>query len=199
MFDEQYKTNTSYWGDEPSSSIRDYAPYFRRDTILDIGAGDGRNTLYLASLGFRVSALDISRTGLQNLMQKAKDGEVEALITPIIADFVQYEPEKSYDNIITNFALHFVGSANIQHVLEKIATATAPGGLAIINDFTPNGPLAKKPENYITPEILQDFYETKSWEIIQNHIYTTKTKALDANGKPFEQESVEFVARKPRS
>jgi len=34
---------------------------------LDLGCGEGRNALYLASLGFKTSASDISQSGIDKL------------------------------------------------------------------------------------------------------------------------------------
>jgi len=36
-------------------------------TALDLGCGEGRNTVYLASLGFKTYAADISESGIANL------------------------------------------------------------------------------------------------------------------------------------
>lgn len=199
MFEKEYAANLSYWGDEPSAIVRDYASRLHRYTVLDIGAGDGRNTLYLASLGFTVSALDISKQGLQNITTKASQRGLEANIDTIHEDITTYELPTKYDNVITNFALHFVGSAAIDQCMQKIADHTHSGGLNIVSDFTRDGPLAESPENYITQDRLHQFYQERSWEILHSMVDPVKTKRLDADGQHLEHDAVVFVARKSRS
>lgn len=41
--------------------------------ILDLGCGTGRNTIYLADKGFKVSACDLSETGLEITKKKAEE------------------------------------------------------------------------------------------------------------------------------
>ncbi len=40
-------------------------------TALDVGMGQGRNALYLASLGWRVTGFDVAKAGLQQAAKKA--------------------------------------------------------------------------------------------------------------------------------
>ena len=200
MFEKEYEANLSYWGDEPSAIVRDYASRFHRDTVLDIGAGDGRNTLYLASLGFHVSALDVSKQGLRNLTNKAAQRELEGNVDTIHESIVDFDPAVKYDNIVTNFALHFVGSGNIDPCLQKMVDLTHLGGLNIISDFTQNGPLAEAAaENYLTQSALHRFYQKRNWEILHSMVDPVKTKRLDTDGQPLEHDALVFVARKPRS
>jgi len=42
-------------------------------TVLDLGCGDGRHSLYAASRGFKVEAIDISDSGIQRLRALAKE------------------------------------------------------------------------------------------------------------------------------
>src|SRR6185437_13606586 len=45
-------------------------------TALDIGSGSGRNTLYLARRGYRVTAVDLSQVGLDLTAQQARAGRL---------------------------------------------------------------------------------------------------------------------------
>jgi cyclopropane fatty-acyl-phospholipid synthase-like methyltransferase len=198
-FEEEYKANKNYWGTEPSKVISDKLGLMQPGTILDIGAGDGRNALYLAAHEFDVTALDISQTGLDNLLGKARNQGVSNKITILCADFLNYTPDTSFDNIITNFTIHFVGEENIEPFLVKMTNFTKPGGVNIIDDFTRNGPLAiTHPENYITEEMLLDFYKKQGWTILSSETRSTKTKAFETPGKPYTHEAIAFVAQKFR-
>lgn len=195
-FEIKYQKDKNFWGSEPSSVVKAQLPHFVKGTVLDVGAGDGRNALFLASQGFDVLALDIAPAGLQNIVDKAANRGLTNRIKTVAANIVNYEPEDSYENVITNFTLHFVGSENIIPVLEKLVRITKPRGINLIDDFTQNGPLAiNSPENFITLSLLKDFYAKKGWEIIYSDTRPAKTKTFESPGKPYIHEAVAFIAR----
>jgi len=61
------------FGDRPSEELKDFilATGLRGDA-LDIGCGDGRDTLFLASAGFSITAIDVSAVALDKLMKLGK-------------------------------------------------------------------------------------------------------------------------------
>lgn len=72
-FEDEYKQDKNYWGVRLSSIIKDQLDLFVHGSVLDVGAGDGRNALFLAKCGFDVTALDIAPTGLLNILEKSKN------------------------------------------------------------------------------------------------------------------------------
>jgi SAM-dependent methyltransferase len=71
-----YKSDNSFFGDDPSNfAIRCYN-YIKENNskkILDLGAGHGRDTLFFASNGIEVDALDYSVTAIKILDKMAKE------------------------------------------------------------------------------------------------------------------------------
>ncbi|PLW74405.1 class I SAM-dependent methyltransferase, partial [Streptomyces sp. DJ] len=63
-WDERYASRELVWGAEPNRwlvrEVEDLAP----GRALDLAAGEGRNALWLADRGWRVTAVDFSRTAL---------------------------------------------------------------------------------------------------------------------------------------
>jgi tellurite methyltransferase len=78
----KYMGNKEYWDDKfanrsdnplsPEISIVENIAYFKKDTILDIACGDGRNTLFLFENGFNVTGVDFSSKALERLEMFAK-------------------------------------------------------------------------------------------------------------------------------
>jgi len=89
------KYETEHLSDEPSSIVKQYFMLAGGKNALDIAAGNGRNTLFLADQGFAVDAVDISDAGLKLFAGK------HANVRPICADLDNFDiaPDQ-YDLII---------------------------------------------------------------------------------------------------
>lgn len=196
-FEREYQSSSNYWGDKPSSVILRSQESLVPGSVLDIGAGDGRNSLYLASQGFTVHALDVSRTGLKNLQKRARSNNLSHAVTTTVADFLTYTPTRTYDNIITNFTIHFIGAHNIQSFVQKMMDTTNPSGVNVIDDFTKNGPINHPPEDFIDQHTIGDMYLSQGWEIISSERRQVQTKKYETPGKPYVHEALGFVAKKP--
>ena len=95
---------------------------------LDIAMGSGRNALYLASLGFRVTGVDVSTVAVELCREKA--ARLGLAVEAIVADLEHYRlPVDTYDLII-NF--HY-----LQRTLAgPIVRALRRGGLLAFESFT---------------------------------------------------------------
>ena len=72
-----FMSQTEMFGVEPSYATRQAAALFReegRKRILELGSGEGRDTLFFLQRGFEVFALDYSTPGLEELRRKAARG-----------------------------------------------------------------------------------------------------------------------------
>ena len=77
------------FGVSPSAAAIRAAEIFNKKditNILELGAGQGRDTLFFAQKGFHIQVLDYSQTGLDNIIKKAKTLGVDKLITGKIHD-----------------------------------------------------------------------------------------------------------------
>ena len=77
------------FGVSPSAAaIKAVDTFNKKDitNILELGAGQGRDTLFFAQKGFHIQVLDYSQTGLDNIIKKAKTLGVDKLITGKIHD-----------------------------------------------------------------------------------------------------------------
>jgi SAM-dependent methyltransferase len=102
---------------------------------LDLAAGAGRHTIWLAERGWRVTAVDFSRAGLA-LARKlsAARGVGEAQVDWVLADLYDYEPERgAYDLALISYLQsgHEVRAA----ALTRAAAALAPGGTVFVVGF----------------------------------------------------------------
>ena len=95
---------------------------------LDIAMGSGRNALYLASLGFRVTGVDVSRVAVQLCRKKAE--RLGLAVETIVANLENYRvPVDTYDLII-NF--HYLQRS----LAGPIVQALKRGGVLVFESFT---------------------------------------------------------------
>ncbi len=74
--------------------------------VLDIGCGQGRNSLYLASLGYDVIAVDVSKHAIIQLNQNVKLLGYD--IEGIVCDIGDYSFSEKYDIIVMSNVLQFI-------------------------------------------------------------------------------------------
>ena len=73
-WEKMYTQNVDMFGKEPSYPARRAAEMFGKvgaKRILELGSGQGRDTLFFARHGFQVYALDYSEEGLDAMQKKA--------------------------------------------------------------------------------------------------------------------------------
>lgn len=73
-WDKTYHEHPALFGEEPSDPARKAVELFqgeRKNKILELGAGQGRDTLFFARNGFQIYALDYSETGVETIREKS--------------------------------------------------------------------------------------------------------------------------------
>jgi SAM-dependent methyltransferase len=98
---------------------------------LDLGAGEGRTTLWLAERGWTVTAVDFSDVAIDRGRQRAEASGVAGAVEWICADLVDFDPIGGpYDLVLLMF-IHL--PARRRRRLLRLAAATlAPGGMVLV-------------------------------------------------------------------
>lgn len=66
-YEDKYSAQEYYWGLEPNGLCYDLMrlkPPVRPYRVLDMGCGEGKDAVFLAKNGYRVSAFDLAESGL---------------------------------------------------------------------------------------------------------------------------------------
>jgi len=77
------------FGEEPSEPARNAVDFFKKNgvnKILELGGGQGRDTIYFARNGFHISVLDYTDAGIEAIKRKAEFLGLSHLITAIRHD-----------------------------------------------------------------------------------------------------------------
>lgn len=195
-WDTLYKTDKNPFGIEPSLLVTKYIGQFPKGKpVLDLGCGSGRNALFVAQNGFKITCVDISSEAIKSLIAKAKELRIESNINAITQDAVEFDDYGEYGAVMCYTALHFLSDENARRTVKNIKEHTINQGLNIIADFAGDGPLKRNNGNFwLKNEELKSLYS--DWEILLYQEELSKTKATDETGKPFMQNIARLVAKK---
>lgn len=142
MWDKLYKKSNCYWGLTPSEKLAQYLSLIPKGKILDIGAGEGRNALFLAKHGFEVLCLDVSKVAAEKCKKLAE--KLNVSVEYEVGDIRKFSSKPcKFSGIICNGVLPFMKKSQSKKVIEKIKEWLIPEGLIFIVVFTTEDPLYK--------------------------------------------------------
>jgi 2-polyprenyl-3-methyl-5-hydroxy-6-metoxy-1,4-benzoquinol methylase len=95
--------------------------------LLDYGCGMGEEAVYLAKLGARVTAIDISEVGIATLQRRAEYHRLDIRAFEMRCDPTSF-PDGSFDRIHGMGILHHVG---IDAALAEVRRLLRPGGIGV--------------------------------------------------------------------
>jgi SAM-dependent methyltransferase len=114
---------------EPNQLLVDTVHGREPGRALDIGIGQGRNALYLASQGWDVTGVDISDEGIAQVNNTAKASGLEAKVHTHVADLQTWDfGENQYDLVV------FLYMGPMPPV-DAIRRALEPGGIVVFEHF----------------------------------------------------------------
>lgn len=137
QYEKLYQSDEYYWGLKPAAFLDDLLAATNRSpcelTVLDIGCGEGKDAVYLAQKGCKVTAFDITKSGIHKTKSLASKNGVE--INAFEADINTFEIAAQYDVIYSTGTIQYLFDDNIPHFFEKIDKLTKIGSIVYFNVF----------------------------------------------------------------
>ncbi|MDD7938811.1 methyltransferase domain-containing protein [Actinomycetospora lutea] len=137
FWDERYGSSEKIWSGEPNAvlvqEVADLAP----GTALDVGSGEGGDAIWLAARGWTVTAIDVSRVGLERVAARAAaEGLGERVATALVDVFA--DPIPGPQDLVTAHFLQLPADVR-PRILSALAGAVAPGGRLLLVGHDPEG------------------------------------------------------------
>lgn len=135
MWDERYAGDDYIFGTEPADFVRRVAPLLPPAArILSLAEGEGRNAVWLAGQGFRMTGIDQSRVGLDKAARLAATRGVG--VDLVQGDVMAWDgSDGPWDAVLCVF-LHFF-SAQRPGLAAALARGLRPGGLFLFHGYGP--------------------------------------------------------------
>jgi len=193
--DENYFTD-KYGMTRTHSEVLNATTVIKPGKTLDLGCGNGRNSLYLAANGFDVTAWDKNPASIANIESiKAKEGI--ANLQTAIKDLNSLSFDGEYDFILSTVVLMFLEAQTIPGLIANMQRCTRAGGYNLIvaamdtDDYpcTVGFPFAFKAGE------LKDYYA--GWELLKYNEDVGELHRTDAQGNRIKLRFATMLARKP--
>ncbi|CAA0131691.1 27-O-demethylrifamycin SV methyltransferase [Mycolicibacterium vanbaalenii] len=170
-WEDRYAERERIWSGRVNPWLAEFAASSTPARALDLGCGEGADTLWLAEHGWDVLGVDISDTALRRAATQA--------VTMGLADRVRFEqrdlsesfPEGAFDLVSAQFLQSMV-HLDRMWIFTAAANAVAPGGVLIIVDHGAAPPWA--PEHFrehVFPsaeEVLQTIeLDERQWDRVR--------------------------------
>ena len=171
FWEQTYRDDSvSTFAKGPTVDVAEYWTVFPAGgTVLDVGCGEGRNSIFLAEKGFVVDAFDISEAGIEKAKKIADAHGIN--VNFMCRDLAKCVFEKYYDVILSHGVLHLCEKADRDAFIEYAQQYTSIGGYNAIGVFTNRLPAT--PDNAPFTKSLFDVGELPTlyagWEIV-NHL-----------------------------
>ena len=124
-WNRRYGDRELVWTSEPNRFLVAEAVALPAGRALDLACGEGRNAVWLAEQGWRVTGVDFSEVGLEKARALAQARGVRA--EWVAADLLRYTPEPQAFDLVLVFYLQ-VPAAQRRPIVRTAAGAVAPGG-----------------------------------------------------------------------
>jgi SAM-dependent methyltransferase len=119
-WDERYREHDHLWSVTPNLFVADRLGAATPGRGLDVAAGEGRNAIWLASLGWEMTAVDFSEVAISRGRAQSEDVDF------IVADVLTWEFDDGFDLVLMAY-LH-LNPSDFEPLVRRAKDWLLPGG-----------------------------------------------------------------------
>lgn len=167
---ERYAGEEYCWGISPSLScfeVLKHMPPVKPYRLLDIGCGEGRNAVFFARNGYRVTAFDLEEQGLEKTHRLARNVGVENHLSLFQADVNEFRLTAKYDILFSTGVLHYLLEDRREEIFRNYKQHTRKDSLNMFSVFVKKPFISPAPEQeetarvWLTGELFTFYYDWK--------------------------------------
>ncbi|WP_062518822.1 class I SAM-dependent methyltransferase [Demequina silvatica] len=166
-WEERYRTRHAVWSGHPNAQLVDETATLQPGRALDVGCGEGADAVWLANLGWLVTAVDLSVTALERGRAQAEASGVAAHIEFTDAELADVLAAHEPWNLVTSQYTH--PEQGGRWLVETLAPAVAPGGMLLVVGHHPTDPHAASHPDLrdaaFAAEDVADVLAREDWEV----------------------------------
>ncbi len=196
-WDTRFSGEDYHFGTEPNGFVAEQAHLLAPGmSALSVADGEGRNSVWLAQQGLRVTAFDFSPVGVAKARRLAATKGVEVEYHE--ANILDWDWDARQYDLLAAIFIQFLGPAERARVFAGMLRALAPGGILVLQGYGPKqleyatgGP--KQLENLYTGQLLRESFA--ALEIV--HLREHDETIAEGDAHTGMSALIDLVARKP--
>jgi SAM-dependent methyltransferase len=178
---------------EPQPYVSDVLKWCTGGTLLDVGAGWGRNARYFAEQGFAVTAVEHNPDLLSRL--RAWRSKLGCAIEVHDYDLRQLAFTPRYDVVLCTMVLHFLASkSEVTESVSLLQRATRVGGINVVSLYTSRNATGLRPYLAEPGELAARY---RAWSRLDYYEGPGRWHVPRAGGSPRRYYIERITARKP--
>jgi SAM-dependent methyltransferase len=175
FWDERYSSAPALWSGEPNHHLVLEVKDLKPGTALDVGCGEGADSIWLAQSGWEVTGLEISEVALD----RARRAATEKLGDSRNIDFrhvniLEWSPNGETFDLVSAHFFH-TPPAIRPRIWQMLISAVSPGGTLLIVAHDPDDPHVKEhrahePELFYKGSEIAEAIPEVGWTIVKNAV-----------------------------
>lgn len=151
FWENRYRDASPATSRRPSVALARFAEELRPARALDLGCGKGDDTVWLASRGWEVLAVDVSAAALAIVEGNARAADVAERVRVERHDLERSFPEGRFDLVSAMYLESPVAGFARPAIMRRAADAAAPGGLLLAVTHGSRPPWSTAPLDWTYP------------------------------------------------
>ncbi len=177
-----YDKGKAHWAVEldPSKFAQEFAEKMAVEKslkVLEIGCGNGRDSIYFARAGYETTAIDVAKSAVTLAQQNAAEAEVNCTFTVANAEKMPFK-DGSFDALFSVSVLH---SSNLNLSIPETARVLRKGGVAFIHIYADTTMADGKVEVHISIDDYLTLLKSSGYEVTE--FYSEPEDSADAEGE----------------
>ncbi|WP_347312860.1 SAM-dependent methyltransferase [Defluviimonas sp. SAOS-178_SWC] len=196
MWNDRYARDDYLFGTEPADFLRRVERFLSPgQSALCVADGEGRNSVWLAGQGLRVTAFDPAANAVAKARKLASERDVTVDFQ--LCDLDGWDWSRPFD-VVAGIFIQFVGPDERVVLFDRLDRSLRPGGLLLLHGYAPRqvdygtgGPPYR--ENMYTLDLLRESFA--GYDVLRDADFDAEVD--EGKGHSGRSALIDFVARKP--